>query len=258
MQYLQIGVVGAGNLGNHLARAFEEAGHHVPLIYSRHLVHAQALASALFDAQPTDNPDFSEFELDIVVACVSDDALVTLSEELRLPEGCLLAHTSGSRTLQEISAYPGPKAVFYPLQTFSRRKPIRFEGIPLCIEADSEEAEELVYTLASSLSKEIYWMSHPQRLALHVAAVFANNFTNHMLTLAANIVEGEDMQFKLLRPLIRETVEKALILGPTAAQTGPAIRGDETTMALHKRYLGDNRELFELYDSISQSIQDNA
>jgi predicted short-subunit dehydrogenase-like oxidoreductase (DUF2520 family) len=101
-------------------------------------------------------------------------------------------------------------------------------------------------------------MSHPQRLALHVAAVFANNFTNHMLTLAANIVEGEDMQFKLLRPLIRETVEKALILGPTAAQTGPAIRGDETTMALHKRYLGDNRELFELYDSISQSIQDNA
>lgn len=257
MQYLRIGIIGAGNLGSHLARAAEEAGHQVPVIYSRHGAHAQALAETLFDAVPTDDPDLSEFPIDIALACVSDDALPRVAEDIRLPEGCLLAHTSGARSLQEIAAYPGPKAVFYPLQTFSRQKPIRFEGIPLCIEADSEEAEELVYQLASTLSKEIYWMVHSQRLALHVAAVFASNFTNHMLTLASHIAEGEDLQFKLLRPLIRETVEKAMILGPEASQTGPAIRGDQTTMALHKRYLGDNRQLYALYEAISESIQEN-
>ena len=257
MQYLRIGIVGAGNLGGHLARAVEGAGHQVPVIFSRTLRHSQELATTLFDAEPVPEPDFTGYPLDIVLACVSDDALPYLAQELRLPEGCLLAHTSGSRSLQEISAYPGPKAVLYPLQTFSRQKPVRFEGIPLCIEADTEEAEELVYALASTLSKEIYWMSHPQRLALHVAAVFAANFTNHMLTLASHIAAGEDLQFKLLRPLIRETVEKALVLGPEASQTGPAIRGDETTMALHKRYLGDNRTLHALYEAISKSIIEN-
>jgi predicted short-subunit dehydrogenase-like oxidoreductase (DUF2520 family) len=258
MQYLRIGIVGAGNMGTHLAKAFEEAGHPVPVVYSRTLAHAEALAASVFDAEPTDNPDLSGYEIDIAIACISDDALHLLAEDLRLPDGCLLAHTSGARSLQEIAAYPGPKAVFYPLQTFSRQKPIRFEGIPLCIEADSEEAEELVYALATSLSKEIYWMSHPQRLALHVAAVFANNFSNPMLALASHILEGEDIQFKLLRPLIRETVEKALILGPAAAQTGPAVRGDETTMSLHKRFLGDNRDLHLLYEMLSESIQKNS
>ena len=244
-------------MGGHLAKAAEEAGHQVAVVYSRTAANAEALAGALFDAVATDVPDFTAFELDIALACVSDDALPALAETLRLPEGCLLAHSSGSRALSEIAAYPGPKAVFYPLQTFSRQKPVRFEGIPLCIEADTEEAEELVYALAISLSKEIFWMSHPQRLAVHVAAVFACNFTNHMLALASQIAEGEDIQFKLLRPLIKETVEKALIIGPDAAQTGPAIRGDETTMALHKRYLGEHPDLHRLYELISRSIQEN-
>lgn len=257
MQYLRIGIVGAGNLGSHLAKAAEEAGHQVVVVYSRTAANAEALAAALFDAVPTDVPDLTDFELDVALACIADDALPALAEIIRLPEGCLLAHSSGSRALSEISAYPGPKAVFYPLQTFSRQKPVRFEGVPLCIEADSEEAEELIYALAISLSKEIFWMSHPQRLAVHVAAVFACNFTNHMLALASHITEGEDIQFKLLRPLIKETVEKALIMGPEAAQTGPAIRGDETTMALHKRYLGDHIDMHRLYELISRSIQEN-
>ncbi|RYU95572.1 Rossmann-like and DUF2520 domain-containing protein [Emticicia agri] len=260
---MKISVIGAGNVAWHLSIAFENHHHQVCEIYSRQLSKAKAITSMLYQAEATTSLDFSESKAELFILAVSDDAIAEVCSKLVLPENAILAHTSGTRSLNELQQLmvsyhdlPIRCAVFYPLMTFSIQKRIQMKEVPFCIEADEEMAENQLVKLAQGLSKTVYLISSQERKVLHVAAVFACNFTNHLLALAKEITIEEELEFDLLKPLIKETFQKAMAAEhPADVQTGPAVRGDNSTMNNHLIYLKDRTDLFEIYEIMSESIQ---
>lgn len=253
----RIAFIGAGNVAWHLAPALENAGHAVLQVYSQTKKSASELVNRLYQADVKTDLDFSSSKADLFFISVPDDVISLVSQELALPEECIVVHTSGAKSLGILdytaSDYTG---VFYPLQTFSKSKKIEFSEVPICIEADDANTEKVLKLVASSISKSVQSVSSEDRKALHVAAVFSCNFTNHFLSVAEQIVNSKGLDFNILRPLIFETMSKALALGPTNAQTGPAKRHDFLTLDHHMEFLGSNEELAELYRLISQSIVD--
>jgi predicted short-subunit dehydrogenase-like oxidoreductase (DUF2520 family) len=146
--------------------------------------------------------------------------------------------------------------VFYPLQTFSKTKKVDFKDIPIFIESNNIDTEQVLMLLAKAISNKVSKIGSEERKALHVAAVFASNFTNHMLTLSKNIIEQNSLNFDVLKPLILETINKSLAVGPENAQTGPAKRGDLEILDKHLEFIKDDPALAEIYKVLSQHILD--
>lgn len=261
---MEISFIGAGNTAWHLAPAFENAGHHINEVYSRQLSNARQLVSMLYDARPHSDLNFVDSPSQLFMLAVPDDALADVCARLVLPENAILVHTSGSQSLdalQELvelySDIPVRTGVFYALMTFSKGQPLlNFEDIPLCLEAGDTDTETLLVALGQEISTIVYLVNSRERKTLHVAAVFACNFTNHLLAIANDLTTDEQLEFDLLKPLIRETVRKALLApNPADVQTGPARRGDHTILSSHLTYLANQPRLAELYEVLSESIQ---
>ena len=165
----------------------------------------------------------------------------------------MVVHTSGGIPVNAISNHDR-RGVFYPLQTFSSERAVDFGKVPICIEAKDPKDLKLLHHLASSMSTMVYEIDSDQRKQLHLAAVFANNFTNHMYVLAQQICEENDLPFDMLKPLILETAQKIELESPLLMQTGPAIRHDVSVLQLHAELLGDGTR-GAIYELISKSIQ---
>lgn len=251
---MQITLIGAGNLAWHLAPQLEQAGHSVERVYSRHLENARHLSQKLKAAQPVDELNFSQAQSEGFVLAVSDDALPALATQLQLPPAGWVVHTSGSQPLAVLVPLQTNEraiGVFYPVQTFSKSKAVDFEEIPICVEASDMSTAEHLAVLARQMSREVVYLNSSQRKMLHLAAIFASNFTNRLYRIAETILEREGIFGKLLHPLIAETTDKALRQGPWAAQTGPARRGDQNTLEAHLQYLEEvgwesERQLYQL------------
>lgn len=252
-----ISFIGSGNVAWHLAPALENAGHVVREVYSRSSKNASKLVDRLYQAEVKEDLDFSGSNSEIFIISVSDDAIDEVAQEIVLPEDALVVHTSGAKSIG-ILGYTASEfiGVFYPLQTFSKSKKVNFEDIPICIEAEDPETEKALKSLAKSISKKVVTIDSADRKTLHVAAVFACNFTNHCMAIAEDILKANKMDFDLLKPLIIETLNKSFELGPHNAQTGPAKRHDFETLDSHMEYLGNNERLAELYRLFSQHIVD--
>jgi predicted short-subunit dehydrogenase-like oxidoreductase (DUF2520 family) len=191
------------------------------------------------------------------VIAVSDDAIESIAQEIVLPENAVLVHTSGSQPLSLLeNAVTESIGVFYPLQTFSKNKKVDFKDIPLFIESNIKEVEKLLVEMAKAISKKVVKIDSRQRKALHVAAVFASNFTNHMLRISNDILKTHKLDSELLKPLIAETITKALAIGPEDAQTGPARRGDLELLDNHYAFLEEDEDVAEIYKLVSQHILD--
>jgi predicted short-subunit dehydrogenase-like oxidoreductase (DUF2520 family) len=261
---MDIAVIGSGHVAWHLAHAFEERGYSVVSVYSRQLEKAEDLAETLYACNPTDSLDFSLSAAELFILAVSDDAIEEVCRKIHLPEGAILAHTSGAKSIQILEEIidnerfmPIDYGVFYPLMTFTKGKKVSFSTIPICIEASDEDTEDVLVKLASELSNEVHLISSEQRRVLHVSAVFACNFTNHLWALTKAIVESEDLPFDILKPLIQETVKKAMKAPhPADVQTGPAIRHDQQTILNHLAYLSEDDDLLKVYQLLTESIQD--
>jgi predicted short-subunit dehydrogenase-like oxidoreductase (DUF2520 family) len=261
---MKIAFIGSGNVASHMAIAMESAGHFVSEVYSRDPQHARRLVSMLYDARLNPDLNFDESEAELFILAVPDDAIEDVVKQLVLPENAMLAHTSGSKSLAELQKWVEiysdvdlRTGVVYPLQTFSKNTdPISFEELPLCIEANDKETEEILVALGQTMSKIVYLVNSQERKVLHVAAVFACNFTNYLLGIARDITDTESLDFDLLRPLIQETFRKALSSQhPALVQTGPARRGDLSVLDMHLDYLSNKPEWLELYEVLTDSIQ---
>ena len=172
------------------------------------------------------------------------------------PDGALVAHLAGVLPLAIFAAQPRVRGgVFYPLQTFSPGRAINWPAVPLCIEAADLAAEATLLNLAGSLSQHVLRLDSAKRLKLHVAAVFANNFTNHLLGIADALLAEAALPATLLAPLVRETVDKALAHAPFTVQTGPATRHDGPTLAAHQAALAAHPAWQMLYSQLTASIQ---
>lgn len=248
-------LLGAGNVAHHLAPALLKVGINLCQIYSRTLESARELG---IKTGITYTADISAIypDGDIYIFCVSDDSLLSLYKKLRINKDALLIHTSGSLSIDLFKPFTSHCGVLYPLQTFTKKRDLNFKEIPLCIEAMTPEGMNEIQTLAQMLSDQVKEISSEKRKILHLAAVFANNFVNHLYGIAGTILEKEQLDFNLLRPLIFETAHKVLIMSPEEAQTGPAKRKDENIINLHKSLLKEERKLCNLYIQLSESIRE--
>ncbi len=261
---MEISFIGAGNLAWHLAPALENAGHHINEVYSRQLQHARQLVSNLYDAHTHSELNFADSPSKLFILAIPDDTLETVCSRLVLPENAILVHTSGAQPLASLEKWmtiysdvPVRTGVFYPLQTFTKGQSfMTFDEIPICLEATDPDTEEVLVQLGQGISDIVYIITSEERRILHVAAVFACNFTNHLLTLAHDLTTHSGLEFDLLRPLIAETFRKGLAAAnPADVQTGPARRGDLATIESHLTYLTNQPKLSAIYQLLTQSIQ---
>ncbi|EHQ44075.1 Rossmann-like and DUF2520 domain-containing protein [Myroides odoratus] len=188
---------------------------------------------------------------DIFIIAVSDISIEEVSKQVQIPNQ-FVVHTSGTIPMSAIQQER--KGVMYMLQSFSKDKELDFSSIPFCIEANHKEDFQLLEKIAVSFSERVYKISSEQRKAIHLAAVFVNNFSNHMFTMGEDICKEYQVPFEILKPLILETANKIMHLSPFEAQTGPASRGDQNTINQHLEMLTDPTKK-EIYQLITKSIQ---
>ena len=250
-----ISFIGSGNLAWHLAPALDNAGFVIKEVHSLNPNHASELTDRLYQAEVKATLDFSTSDSSIFIIATSDDAIESIAQEIILPEDAFLVHTSGSQPLSILQfAATGNTGVLYPLQTFTKTKKIDFKDTPVFIESNNIETEQVLILIAKAISNKVSKIGSEERKALHIAAVFASNFTNHMLTLSKKILEQNSLNFELLKPLISETIQKSLSVGPENAQTGPAKRGDLEILDKHLEFIKDDPALAEIYKLVSQDI----
>jgi len=227
----KIAILGAGNVAWHLAPALEDAGHEITEVYARDIQKALAITERVYSAEPKDDLDFSESQAQIFILAVTDSTISELADQVILPEESILVHTSGAMSI-EILGYSSASytGIFYPLQSFTKGKKVEMDEVPFLVEAEDEATLQKLKKLAKSISPLFYQVRSKDRRAVHVAAVFGSNFTNHMIRIAEEIMQRQGLDFEMLKPLIIETISKSLQIGAKKAQTGPAIREDYETL----------------------------
>ena len=252
-----VSFIGSGNVAWHLAPALDNTDFAVREVYSRNPAHAAALVDKLYEAEVKHSLDFSNSPSSIFIIAVPDDAIQSIVQEIILPDEAIRVHTSGSQPLSALgyAAIPGI-GVFYPLQTFSKSKKVDFTDVPIFVESENPAAEKVLLAMAKAISKNVHQISSQERKAMHVAAVFASNFTNHMLLIAQQIMKENNLNFDWLKPLIAEMINKSISIGPEQAQTGPARRGDFEILDRHMEFLQHDEQRAEIYKIISQHIID--
>jgi predicted short-subunit dehydrogenase-like oxidoreductase (DUF2520 family) len=245
-------LIGAGNVATHLGVALQNAGLTIKQVFSRTIGSAELLAAKL-NCSFTNQPQEIISGAGLYLFSLSDDALPAMLDEFPLKD-VFAAHTSGSLSI-DILKNAGLKAgVFYPLQTFSKNVEVDFTQVPVCIEAFNERHTRLLQSLGEKISKDVRYITSAERETLHLAAVFACNFTNHMLAIAHDILQKENISFEIMHPLVKETLRKALENNPAEVQTGPAVRNNEAILNKHIERLATLPAYRKIYIFASESI----
>ena len=245
---IHINIIGAGNTAYQLTQAF----HNHPEVQLQQLYNRSELS-----------PEFDAFEIekthhlstlrpaDVCIIAVKDEAIAGISKKLPF-ENQLVVHTSGNTSIEAIDS-KNRRGVFYPLQTMNKQTIVDFTKVPFCLEAENTNDFCLLQRLASLLSTKIYTLNSYQRRVLHLAAVFMNNFSNHLVYISQQICKENEVPFEILQPLLAETFIKLQNTSAYDAQTGPARRNDFLTITNHLAML-DNNNYKEIYDIITKSI----
>lgn len=250
----RIVIIGAGNVATHLARALQSKNFVVGQIFSRTEISAAQLASEL-NASFTTNLQELDREADVYFYCVKDAVLEEVIDKIEIPNA-LHIHTAGSLPVGIFERKPQYHryGVFYPLQTFSKAREVNFDEIPVFVEGNSLETELEIRKIAETLSKRVFSSDSEQRKKIHLSAVFACNFVNHIFAMADELVKAAGYSFDILMPLITETVNKLNVLSPYKAQTGPAVRNDQNIIRQHLLLLENKQDFSEIYRVLSESI----
>ena len=244
-------LIGSGNVATQLAHLFIDNGLKITQVYSFHLDHAKQI-EAFTGSDTTDSLDNITEEADLYVIAVKDDAVLEINSKLKLP-GKMVVHTSGAVSIDAIEMISENTGVFYLLQTFSKTRKVNWESIPIIIEASNQDTLNSIKKLAEGISTTVFEMDSTQRKKVHLAAVFANNFVNHLIGKAKEIL-GDEIPLTILEPLVRETIDKAFSQGIDASQTGPAKRQDLKTIEAHLSMLEDMPDAQNIYKVITDSI----
>ena len=252
MKELSVVLLGAGNVAAFFLHNMLKHGIRVERIIARDAEKVQALAAGTGTAWST---DFSELgdEGNIIVSAVKDSAARELWSRCDFG-GRLVLHTAGTLPIDALKPFAPDCGVLYPLQTISARRVIDSRNVPLLIEANDEKNLARLKILAEALSENVREVNSDSRKKLHLAAVFANNFSNLCFHIAWEMLEQQQLDPEILLPLIDETCAKLHTIPPALAQTGPAVRWDENVMNFHLDMLKDDPELAELYRVLSAAI----
>jgi len=249
---MRITLIGSGNVATQSGKAFQKAGHTILKVISRNEISGKALAKKLkcdFSSSYNDKKNLS----DLFLIAVKDAQIAEVAKALNKTES-IVAHTSGSIGADVFKSKFKNHGVFYPLQTIKLNRDVNFKNVPVCLEASNAKTEQALFKLAQSVSGTIYFLNSEQRLRTHLAAVFANNFTNHLYTLAEKILMQNDLPFELIKPLIEQTAKNIQQSRPSENQTGPAVRNDKVTIEKHLLLLSNEKEMQRIYKLMTDSI----
>lgn len=248
---LNIAFVGAGNVATHLAKAFRDAGHRIRTVVSKNGESARRLAADV-GCEAVDTPLHIPHDCDMVVVCTNDSSVETVAAELPRRDW-IVVHTSGSVPLDALARYHDKCGAFYPLQTFSRDVAVDMSRVPLFLEASDETTLRQLEDVAHGISDCVEFADSARRKVLHVAGVFASNFPIYILQLCEDVLACEGLRLGTVRPLVEATVAKVFAAGAEDALTGPARRGDRSTVGRHLELLGDGPAA-DVYKLLSDNI----
>ncbi len=249
---IKIGIIGSGNVATHLANGLSKTANVIG-IYSKTKANATTLAKKV----KSKFVSLSELEAnaELIIIAVNDDQIEKVAKQLKSSKK-LIVHTSGSVSSEVLKkARISNYGVFYPLQTFSKSKKVDFSNIPICVYSPNKKSLSILKKLASALSGNVTVIDDEQRKIIHLAAVFACNFSNHMYAIADDILKENNLSLDLLKPLIAETANKIQRITPKEAQTGPAKRKDNNTIKKQLKMLEDNADWQKIYKLVTQNIQ---
>lgn len=249
---MDIIIIGTGNVASILGKKILDAGHIILQVYGRDAKAASELAYEL-NSESTNYWSVVQRNADLYILAVSDIAIEEVVKELQLPDKTVV-HTAGAVSKDILKNASSHYGVFYPLQSLKRTAPY-LPQTPLLIDASDETTLQQLERLATSISDQVWQVKDEERLKMHMAAVFCNNFVNHLYALMEAYCEKEGLNFQLLIPLIQETAMRLNNIKASNAQTGPAIRRDATTIEKHMALLDTHSELKMIYQLFTQSIQ---
>lgn len=252
MKKTNISIIGAGNVGTHLALALHAAGYTIRQVLARSLDHAQLLARRI-DAQPICDWRRLDEDADLYLLAVSDDALYDLALDLRLPDA-IVVHTSGTTPLSVLKPVSRRHGVVWSPQTFVRDIAMDYRRLPLCVEGSTPEVEAVIREVMEHITPNIYRLDYEQRRHAHLAAVMVSNFVNALNATAQDYLQASGLEPSMLRPLAEQTLAKWDYGNLWLQQTGPAARRDSKTLDAQRRLLADQPELLRLYDEMTDII----
>jgi predicted short-subunit dehydrogenase-like oxidoreductase (DUF2520 family) len=251
---MKITLIGAGNLATNLGKALLAAGHDIQQVFSRTMESAEVLAEKLGGAPTTDLNSING-NADVYIVAVKDSVLTDVIPSIcRGKENKMFIHTAGSMPLDVFYGMAHNYGVLYPMQSFSKSKDVNFKDIPCFIEGNDEYSIKMLQNLAKTITDKTYYLSTEDRRYLHLAAVFACNFTNHCYAISSEILQKHKIPFDVMIPLIDETANKVHTLSPIEAQTGPAVRYDQNVIRAQSSLLKDNPIIKDIYERMSLSI----
>lgn len=249
-----IAIIGSGNVATHLSEALHSAGYVIRQIYSRTEESARILAEKIGCKYTTDIKCVCN-DADVYIVSLKDSVLNDVLPQLvECNKEALFVHTAGSVSIDIWKGLTQRYGVLYPMQTFSKQRKVDFGNVHFFIESNSSQDTECLKAIASSISNKVFEASSEQRKYLHISAVFACNFTNHMYAICEHLLEKNGLPFGSMLPLIDETAAKVHHLSPVEAQTGPAQRNDTNIMEQHIKLLDNEPEISRLYKEISENI----
>ena len=244
-------IIGSGNVATILGEKIYLAEHEVVQVFSRNITNASVLASKI-GAASCNNKALLDHTADLYIISVSDSAVAEIAGWLNVKDK-IVVHTAGSLSIDLIKNCSTRTGILYPLQTI-RKETFELPEMPILIDGNNQETINVIYELAHSLSTNVHVADDDKRSGLHVAAVVVNNFSNYLYTLAADYCRNENLDFKLLVPLINETGDRLKYFAPMEVQTGPAVRNDQTTIETHLKRLEKYPELVEFYQLFTKKI----
>lgn len=252
---MNVVLIGTGNVAYHLAHALRQASHTIADIYGRNESTTRRLAEDIHAEKYCTDIQNIYPNADVYIFAVSDTAIGDIARMMPHTTG-IWCHTAGSVHMEVLQPYHQHVGVLYPLQTLSRADKVNFQSqVPLLIEGTNALSENTLYALARSISAKVEKVSSLTRKKIHLAAVFASNFTNHMYAIAQYLLTKEELSFDLLLPLIDQTASKVQALSPLVAQTGPAIRGNKSIIESHLSMLTEEDKIRDIYHLVSENIQ---
>jgi predicted short-subunit dehydrogenase-like oxidoreductase (DUF2520 family) len=247
-----ISFAGAGRVAFALCREMYHAGSRIDVIVSETETNGKSLADSC-NATWSANLKFPD-STDIIIVAVPDHRLKSVLNKINCRKETLVVHTAGSLGLDIFPSRIDRKGIFYPLQTFTRGRRIVFKDLPFFLESSDKKSSAILSDLAGSIGGKVHFVDTEHRRMLHLAAIFVSNFSNHLLTMGKEVASKAGFTIDVLEPLIKETISKAMNIGPENSQTGPAVRNDQNTIEKHLELLSFSPELQRIYSEMTRSI----
>jgi len=250
MGTLNIAIIGTGNVAWHFSKIFTKEGHLIKQVFSRSFENACLFADE-FEAEAIENLQSLKKELDLIVIATNDEAIAAISQSIH--HQALVIHTSGTTALDALSN--DRTGVVWAIHSMRKGIPSSYKQTPFVVETKLESDRAVLSSAFHPFEKNIHYANSEQRLRIHLAAVVANNFVNHLFSISEKLVNESGVSFDILKPMIDAHVEGIHNLSPLNLQTGPAVRNDQTTINQHLELLHSQPELMNLYQMLTDSIQ---